>query len=410
MQRTGRKILAGRPKEDTIRELTLDDIFNIKTAGEGMSNSAEEKHKGTLAATPTGTAHLMTDEEQLKKRKKNPHHNNPATSAKKALNQEEDDKTNEKTAKRQLFNQPSTESKKPKGDGRLHDQLSTNKRRMDMRKRAYHFDDVQLKLLKLQQRRIEPKGCSGVTHPPEARPIERPVRGRSLILPLLNLVLGRLTISNRYITMVLSLLDQPPTSKPSTPPTIEESMAKLAYSIDKLELVMKQVKIETTSPIIDINNHDNTMAQVLITTASQHANIETIMEDHPTINMTTENRVTTIPNIKTKITTQTPCSPCNTAHKLSETQTRNLSIHLVVEQTYVYDMLIEDMLVIFRCVETFPPAHQFHPPKFVFIESEDDPPWEPNDPRYKTMSLEDKARFKGGSIDTYLYVHRGLMN
>ncbi|GKD52591.1 hypothetical protein Tco_1281567 [Tanacetum coccineum] len=211
----------------------------------------------------------------------------------------------------------------------------------------------------------------------------------------------------------------------STPPTIEESLAKLANNIAKLELVVKrlttstanlvsitsqttfttnesndhtantktditetktEVKIKTTSSIIDINNHDNTMAQVLITTASQNANIKTIKEDHPTINMTTENRVTTIPNTETKVTAQTSRSPSNTAHKLSETQTRNLSIHLIVEQTYIHDMLIEDMLVIFRCVETFPPVHQFHPPK-VFIESEHEPPWEPRKRRYITMHL-----------------------
>ncbi|GJT55298.1 hypothetical protein Tco_0990352 [Tanacetum coccineum] len=240
----------------------------------------------------------------------------------------------------------------------------------------------------------------------------------------------------------------PPTSKPSR---IKESMVALADTMAKLELASKrlaastanlvpitsqttfttnesndhttntktditetttEVKIETTSLIIDINNHNNTITQVLITTASQNANIKTITEDHPTINMTTENRVTTIPNTETKVTAQTPRSPFNTAHKLSETQTRTLSIHLIVEQTYVHDMLIEDILVIFRCVETFPPVHQCYPPKFVLLESEDDPPWEPNDPRYKTMSLEDKAHFKGGSIDTYLNVHRyrGLMN
>nr|GEW94249.1 hypothetical protein [Tanacetum cinerariifolium] len=176
-----------------------------------------------------------------------------------------------------------------------------------------------------------------------------------LILPLLNLVLGKLTISNRYIKMVLSLLSQMPLT--STPPTIEESLAKLADNIAKLELVVKRLAASTanlvsltpqttfnTNESNDHTAHDNTMAQVLITTASHHANIETIMEDHPTINMTTENRVTTIPNIKTKITAQTPRSPSNIAHKLSETQTRNLNIHLVVEQTYVHDMLIEDML------------------------------------------------------------------
>nr|GEY41439.1 hypothetical protein [Tanacetum cinerariifolium] len=106
----------------------------------------------------------------------------------------------------------------------------------------------------------------------------------------------------------------------------------------------------------------------------------------PTINMTTKNRVSTIHNTETKVTAQTPRSPSNTAHKLSETQTRNLSIHLIVEQTYIHDMLIEDMLVIFRCVETFPPVHQFHPPN-VFIESEHETPWEPRERRYITMHL-----------------------
>nr|GEW02966.1 alpha/beta hydrolase domain-containing protein 13 [Tanacetum cinerariifolium] len=66
----------------------------------------------------------------------------------------------------------------------------------------------------------------------------------------------------------------------------------------------------------------------------------------------------------------------------------------------------------FRNAKTFHPGHKCYPPKFVLLESKDDPPREPNDPRYKTMSLEDKARFKGGSIDTYLNVHHyhGLMN
>ncbi|GJV97751.1 hypothetical protein Tco_1549328 [Tanacetum coccineum] len=95
----------------------------------------------------------------------------------------------------------------------------------------------------------------------------------------------------------------PPTSKPSR---LKESMVALADTMAKLELASKrlaastanlvpitsqttfttnesndhttntktditetttEVKIETTSLIIDINNHDNTMTQVLITTA-----------------------------------------------------------------------------------------------------------------------------------------------
>nr|GEU88023.1 hypothetical protein [Tanacetum cinerariifolium] len=58
-------------------------------------------------------------------------------------------------------------------------------------------------------------------------------------------VFGRLTISNWYLTMVLSLISQlPPTS---TPPTIEESLAKLVDIIDKLELVAKRLTASTTN-------------------------------------------------------------------------------------------------------------------------------------------------------------------
>ncbi|GJU21300.1 kinase-like domain-containing protein [Tanacetum coccineum] len=58
-------------------------------------------------------------------------------------------------------------------------------------------------------------------------------------------VLERLTISNWYLTMVLSLVSQvPPTS---TPPTIKESLAKLADNIDKLELIVKRLTASTAS-------------------------------------------------------------------------------------------------------------------------------------------------------------------
>nr|GEX00972.1 tryptophan--tRNA ligase [Tanacetum cinerariifolium] len=41
---------------------------------------------------------------------------------------------------------------------------------------------------------------------------------------------------------------------------------------------------------------------------------------------------------------------------------------------------------------------RFKPPKFVFLQTEPEPPWKP--PEYKIMSLEDKARFEARSIDT----------
>ncbi|GJY60765.1 hypothetical protein Tco_0461422 [Tanacetum coccineum] len=73
----------------------------------------------------------------------------------------------------------------------------------------------------------------------------------------------------------------------------------------------------------------------------------------------------------------------------------------VAPQTRVtLPLVIEDMLAILLCLETFPPGHQCSPPKFVILQSEDEPPWEPHNLKYITMSLEDKARFQARSIDT----------
>lgn len=58
----------------------------------------------------------------------------------------------------------------------------------------------------------------------------------------------------------------------------------------------------------------------------------------------------------------------------------------------------------FRCLEICYHGHQWHPPKFVFLQTEPEPPWEPGDPRYKTMSLEDKAHFQAWGIDTWIRV------
>ncbi|GJS54529.1 hypothetical protein Tco_0627891 [Tanacetum coccineum] len=60
--------------------------------------------------------------------------------------------------------------------------------------------------------------------------------------------------------------------------------------------------------------------------------------------------------------------------------------------------LIEDILAIFRCTRTFRTSHLYHPSKFVFVESEDDPPWRPHE--NINVSLEDKAHFHAEGIDT----------
>nr|GEW95334.1 hypothetical protein [Tanacetum cinerariifolium] len=62
--------------------------------------------------------------------------------------------------------------------------------------------------------------------------------------------------------------------------------------------------------------------------------------------------------------------------------------------------LIKKMLAIFRCVKTFFVGHQWYPPKLVFLETKREPPWKPRNTQDKAICLEDKARFKTGSIDT----------
>nr|GFC22498.1 hypothetical protein [Tanacetum cinerariifolium] len=80
--------------------------------------------------------------------------------------------------------------------------------------------------------------------------------------------------------MVLSLLAQmPPTSKPSTPPTIEESMAKLADSIDKLELVMKCFVASTVNLVSVTTKATTVVSTITKTKSSDHT---TINFQHPT--------------------------------------------------------------------------------------------------------------------------------
>ncbi|GJU15218.1 hypothetical protein Tco_1143184 [Tanacetum coccineum] len=112
-----------------------------------------------------------------------------------------------------------------------------------------------------------------------------------------------------------------------------------------------------------------------------------------------------IAKIETEVDTHIPLSPlsglhANPTHKKPELPHDIAILHRnTLNETYGRAPLIERMLAIFRCVETFPPGHQCSPPKFVILQSEDEPPWEPHNLKYITMSLEDKARFQARSID-----------
>ena len=48
----------------------------------------------------------------------------------------------------------------------------------------------------------------------------------------------------------------------------------------------------------------------------------------------------------------------------------------------------------FKCVLNYFSGHQCKLHAIVFL----DPPWEPHDPSYTTMNLEDKARFRRGVL------------
>ncbi|GKB85015.1 hypothetical protein Tco_0957287, partial [Tanacetum coccineum] len=55
----------------------------------------------------------------------------------------------------------------------------------------------------------------------------------------------------------------------------------------------------------------------------------------------------------------------------------------------------------FKCPEKYIPGHQCSPPKFLLFQSGHDPPLNMDGSISKTVSLEDKAQFQTGSIDTW---------
>ncbi|GJU25957.1 hypothetical protein Tco_1164578 [Tanacetum coccineum] len=244
----------------------------------------------------------------------------------------------------------------------------------------------------------------------------------------------------------------PPTSTPSTPPTIKESMAKLADSLDKLELIVKHLVAkrlaESTANLVSITS------QTTFTTNESNTRLETTLQKlifQPTItkkesndstsntntniietttevltetsslstninkpNNTMDNLITdsasSIAKIKIEVVTHIPLSPlfglhANPTHKKPKLPLDIAILHqTTLNETYGRVALIASMLAIFRCVKTFPPDHQCSPPKFVILQSEDEPPWEPHNLKYITMSLEDKARFEAMGIDTCMKV------
>ncbi|GKC71818.1 hypothetical protein Tco_1117701 [Tanacetum coccineum] len=96
----------------------------------------------------------------------------------------------------------------------------------------------------------------------------------------------------------------PPPSTPSTPPTIEESMAKLADSLDKLELIVKHLVAkrlaESTANLVSITS------QTTFTTNESNTRLETTLQKltcQPTITQKESNDSTS--NTNTDITDTT---------------------------------------------------------------------------------------------------------
>ncbi|GJV66060.1 hypothetical protein Tco_1476888 [Tanacetum coccineum] len=244
----------------------------------------------------------------------------------------------------------------------------------------------------------------------------------------------------------------PSTSKPSTPPTIQQSMAKLSDSLDKLQLIVKRlvakrlaestgnlasITSQTTFTTNDSNTRLETTLQKLIcqpTITKKESNDSTSNTNTDIIETTTEvltetssldtninkpnntmdNLITdsasSIAKIKTEVVTHIPLSPlsglhANPTHKKPKLPHDIAILHpTTLNETYSHVAIIASMLAIFRCVETFPPDHQCSPPKFVILQSEDEPPWEPHNLKYITMGLEDKAHFEAMGIDTCMKV------
>ncbi|GKD64913.1 hypothetical protein Tco_1307021 [Tanacetum coccineum] len=239
----------------------------------------------------------------------------------------------------------------------------------------------------------------------------------------------------------------PPSSKPSTPPTIEESLAKLGDSIDKLELVMKrlvasaatqvsvitkattvvstitktessdhttnttyhvthltniditetttEVNIGATYPITDIDNHEKTMAPVFVASSP--------------VTKTDTKVVTKTPMIENNIATKTgsPISPLTSMHPYLAYKSPKLQQEISIfypptlHKSFDIVRFIEAKLATKQVVLSY--SNRFSslkPPKFVFLQPQPKPPWERCEPRAaQNLGLEDKAVFLDGSID-----------
>ncbi|GKE67902.1 hypothetical protein Tco_1522063, partial [Tanacetum coccineum] len=216
---------------------------------------------------------------------------------------------------------------------------------------------------------------------------------KGLILSLLNLVLRRLTISNRYISMVLSFLR-------TMPPSVEESMAFMAKNLAKLNAINtlhNEQLAASHAKLILINKE--------LVTANERlsALISNTVEPVQTVALFFTASSSSITKIENNVGSQSHTIPLsllpapltnNPVRESSKAQQEIVIFHSTkLHQTSALATLVKCMSSTSPCSETFPPGHRCGPPKIVFFQNELEPPWKPHDTRYKAMSLEDKTRF-----------------
>nr|GEW22110.1 hypothetical protein [Tanacetum cinerariifolium] len=247
--------------------------------------------------------------------------------------------------------------------------------------------------------------------------------------------------------MVLSLLSQMPLT--STPPTIEESLAKFADNIDKLELVVKRLTASTANHVSVTTKATTVVSTITKTESSDHTtnnfhhpstthdtqispHILCAFDGYKPSTLATDSNAFSPINQPLLLIPRLPPSTASPTYKPLKIQANlnrpppfipTAAPHAIVirDRPTITNLLNQPLepsfhnlatygiQVALNHIHSFQGPKTFHPdrqspPKFVFLQTGHEPPWQPCDPRYKIMSLEDKARFEAMGIDTYMKV------
>ncbi|GKA09316.1 hypothetical protein Tco_0688647 [Tanacetum coccineum] len=181
---------------------------------------------------------------------------------------------------------------------------------------------------------------------------------------------------------------------------VSSSNARLETTFEKLNWQTTIPKKEPNDSTIDTNTNITETKTTHVVTDTSSLVTKINKPDNTILKLLTD------PTVQNEVFAQIPFSPlsglpANPSHKTSKLRNYiTIFPQTTIHETYGVATFIDYKLPIFGCLELFPISGQCHPPKFVFLEPKLDPPWEPHDRHYETMSLEDKTHFKTGSIDT----------